>query len=206
MNREETIQVLSILRAAYPKFYAGMRKQELEGIVSVWNEMFTEPYPVVVTAIKSLIQTDEDGFPPVIGKVKSKIRLMTQPDIMSEQEAWNLVVKAVSNSTYNSEEEFEKLPKIIQKLVHAPSQLRQWAMTDTEDLQTVIASNFMRSYRDKAKAVRDVQNLPQEAQEIAFGYKPEMRQLCDEKPNGWKKPFEPGAEEIEAVKELMKGG
>ena len=75
-------------------------------------------------------------------------------------EAWALVAKAVCNSNYNSAEEFEKLPPVVQRLVGAPSQLREWAAMDSETFNSVVASNFQRSYKVRAKNERDFLALP----------------------------------------------
>ncbi len=166
MDREETTKVMALFRAAYPKFYDGKKKQELENIVSLWNEMFPEPYEVVAAAVKSLIQADDKGFPPVIGQVKAKIRLLTQKQGMTEAEAWKLVRDAIKNSGYEAKKEFDKLPPVLQKLVGSPSQLRDWASMDTDTLQSVVASNFQRSYRAVAAREREISKLPEDVRRI----------------------------------------
>ena len=75
MNRMETAQVLSVLKAAYPTFYRGMGKADLEQILSLWTDMFQEDDPrIVAGAVKAFIATDSKGFPPVIGTIKEKVR------------------------------------------------------------------------------------------------------------------------------------
>ena len=161
MTYEETLKIMSVLKASYPSFYRDMKRSEAEGIVNLWAEMFADDdYGIVGAAVKALIASDEKGFPPVIGQVKARIRQITEPTPMTELEAWALVSRAVSNSTYNSEEEFAKLPPEIQAVVHDPGQLRQWAMGSSEDLETVIASNFQRSFRAKQKARQEYAALP----------------------------------------------
>lgn len=167
MTREETIKILSVLRGAYPAFYRDVKKPEALATVNLWAEMFADDdYCVVGAAVKALIAGDEKGFPPVIGQVKATIRQLTEPVQMTELEAWALVSKAVRNSTYNSEAEFAKLPPEIQSVVHDPEQLRQWAMGSTEELETVIASNFQRSFRAKEKARKEYAALPSDVKQI----------------------------------------
>ena len=161
MNREETIKILAVLRGAYPAFYRDITKQEAESTISLWGSMFDEePYELVGAAVKSFISGDTKGFPPAIGQIKELIRKITQPEEMTEQEAWVYVSKALRNSTYGSEEEFAKLPPEVQRVVHDPGQLRQWAISPAEDVETVIASNFMRSFRAKQKSSREYMALP----------------------------------------------
>ena len=56
--------------------------------------------------------------------------------------------------------EFDKLPPVIQRLVGAPSQLQEWAQMDSDTVNSVVASNFQRSYRARAKNERDYLALP----------------------------------------------
>lgn len=174
MTRDDTIKILSVLRGAYPAFYRDITKQEAESTIALWGSMFgEEPYELVSAAVKAFISSDGKGFPPAIGQIKERIRQITTPEEMTEQEAWSHVSKALRNSLYGSEEEFAKLPPEVQAVVHDPGQLRQWAMADVDEVQTVIASNFMRSFRAKQKANKEYMALPTEVKRlmITAGYR-----------------------------------
>ena len=161
MNREETLAIMGVLKAAYPNYYRDMKRGDAEGVVDLWNTMFaSDPAEVVAMAVKAHIATDTKGFPPHIGAIKDSIRKLTQPKEMTEQEAWALVSKATKNSTWGSKEEFDKLPPVIQKLVGSPNQLREWAAMDSEVVQSVVASNFQRSYKARAASEREMLALP----------------------------------------------
>lgn len=167
MTREDTIKILAVLRGAYPAFYRDITKQEAESTIALWMSMFDEePYELVGAAVKAFISGDSKGFPPAIGQIKERIRQITQPEEMTEQEAWALVSKALRNSTYGSEEEFAKLPPEVQAVVHDPGQLRQWAMSPADEVETVIASNFMRSFRVKQKTTKEYMALPTEVKRL----------------------------------------
>ena len=167
MTREETIKILAVLRGAYPAFYRDITKQEADSTIALWMSMFDEePYELVGAAVKAFIAGDSKGFPPAIGQIKERIRQITQPEEMTEQEAWALVSKALRNSTYGSEEEFAKLPPEVQAVVHDPGQLRQWAMSPADEVETVIASNFMRSFRVKQKVNKEYMALPTEVKRL----------------------------------------
>ncbi len=177
MTREDTIKILAVLRGAYPAFYRDITKQEAESTIALWMSMFDEePYELVGAAVKAFIAGDSKGFPPSIGQVKERIRQITQPEEMTEQEAWALVSKALRNSTYGSEEEFAKLPPEVQDVVHDPGQLRQWAMSPADSVETVIASNFMRSFKAKQKVNREFTALPTSVKQlmISAGYRKDL--------------------------------
>ena len=161
MNLVETAKLMAVLETAYPMFYAKKTQQEREDAIRLWAEMFAdEPGEVVAVAVKALIKSRVSTFPPGIGEITEKIQQIMQPDQMTELEAWGLVLKAVSNSNYNSGEEFKKLPAVVQRLVGSPTQLREWAAMDSETLNSVVASNFQRSYKVRAKNEQDYLALP----------------------------------------------
>lgn len=165
MTRQETGIIMDILATAYPRFYAGPDAPDPEKAVALWAEMFAEDdVAIVAAAVKALIATDDKGFPPHIGAVKAKVRQITQPSGMTPQEAWNLVAKAIRNSAYDSREEYDKLPKEIQRLVGSPNQLRDWATMDSETVHSVVASNFQRSFAARQKADNDFKALPRDVQ------------------------------------------
>lgn len=167
MTREETIKVLAVLKAAYPAFYRGMKADELNGIVNLWASQFEgDDYKTVGAAVQAHIATDTKGYPPHIGAIKEAIRKITQPDEMSEMEAWGYVASALRNSGYNSVTEFDKLPPVVRRIVGSPSQLREWAMMDSDTVQSVVQSNFMRSYRVRAQSEREYLALPESVREL----------------------------------------
>jgi hypothetical protein len=70
-----------------------------------------------------------------------------------------LVSKALRNGYYGAEQEFEKLPPLVQRAVGQPSNLRQWATTDIDSIENVIQSNFLRTYRAVLNRDKDKQKL-----------------------------------------------
>ena len=165
MTRQETGIIMDILATAYPRFYAGPDAPDPEKAVALWAEMFAEDdVAVVAAAVKALIATDDKGFPPHIGAVKAKVRQITQPSGMTPQEAWNLVAKAIRNSAYESREEYDNLPREVQRIVGSPNQLRDWALMDSDTVHSVVAANFQRSFSIRQKADNDFKALPRDVQ------------------------------------------
>lgn len=165
---QEVGQIMDILAAIYPAFYSKQSDAERYNAASLWASLF-EPYPVelVAAAVKSFIASDTKGFPPVPGQIMEKVRLLTQPQEMGEAEAWALVKRACSNGIYGAQAEFDALPLPIRQIVGSPSQLREWAMVDGGEFNTVVASNFQRAYRVHAQRERDYMALPPDIRELA---------------------------------------
>lgn len=185
MTRDDTLDLLSVLKAAYPNFYRDMTRNDANHVIDLWSEMFKDdPAELVALAVKAHIATDKKGFPPHIGAIKDAIVKIKQPDEMTELEAWGLVQKALRNGYYGAQEEFDKLPPVVQRLVGSPNQLREWSLMDTETVSSVVASNFQRSYKVRAAKEREFLALPSAVQQtmtqIAAGMKmPELPSEAD---------------------------
>lgn len=73
MTREETLELMAILKAAYPNSYNGMTKQEAIGVVTVWALHFADvPADIVHMALQKAISASK--FPPSINEVKAKLQ------------------------------------------------------------------------------------------------------------------------------------
>ncbi len=167
MNKNEIIAMMATLREAYPGYYKDKTKDELMIAVNLWHKHFKDDdTKLVIAAVDAYVASDIKGFPPLIGQIKDKLNTLTQPEQMTEQEAWNLISKAMRNSTYHASEEFEKLPEILKQLVGGPSQLKEWALMEGKEVQTVVSSNLMRSYKVKAAKEKEYQSLPGDVKKL----------------------------------------
>lgn len=167
MTRDETIAIMGILKTAYPNFYKDMSRDSALQAIALWSEMFRDdPAEIVTAAVKALIASRTEGWPPNIGEVKAKMQTITNPDGLSEGQAWALVEKACRNGIYGYREEFDNLPPAVQKAVGTPNQLREWAILDGGELKTVVASNFMRSFRTMQKREKELALIPVDVQKL----------------------------------------
>ena len=166
MTIDQTSILMDIISVAYPHYYSKQTEDERYMAAVLWAELFAEDdVNIVKAALKSFIATDEDGYAPNIGKIKSKVRLLTTPAEMSEGEAWGLVYKALQNSAYNAKEEFAKLPYEIAYTIGSAEVLRSWAIQESDSL-SVLQSNFQRAYRARAQYAREVKALPADARQL----------------------------------------
>lgn len=169
MTRQETGRVMDVLVTAYPRFYAGPGAPDPRKAVTLWAEMFRDdPVELVAAAVKALIATDERGYPPHIGAVKAMMRRLSKPDELTELEAWALVLKAIKRGITGSRAAFDALPDTVRRVVGSPSQLREWAMMAPDTVQSVVASNFQRSYRARAASEKEFSALPEDVKRIAL--------------------------------------
>lgn len=183
MTKKEMAEIMATMQLNYPDDFKDKSDQAVNAKINLWLMQFRDDdYMDVMAAVMAHIATDTNRFMPPVGVIKAKLVEIRQPEEMTPQEAWELVSKATRNSTYNSGEEFAKLPPVIQRLVGSPMQLKEWAAMDTDTLQSVISSNFQRSYKVRATKEREFLALPSAVQQT-------MQQIADR----MKMPELPGA-------------
>lgn len=185
MTKKEMAEIIAVMQSNYPDDFRGMSDAAMNGKINLWFMQFRDDdYKEVLTAVMAHIATDTNRFMPPVGVIKAKLTEIRMPDELTPQEAWGLVQKALRNGYYGAQEEFDKLPPVVQRLVGSPNQLREWAQMDTETVSSVVASNFQRSYKVRAAKEREFLALPSAVQQtmtqIAAGMKmPELPSEAD---------------------------
>ena len=128
----------------------------------VWYSMLKDlDYALASRSVQMHMQTEETP-PTVAGIRKQSAKLKAdETDDLNETAAWSLVLKAIRRSTYYSDEEFAKLPPVVQRAVSSPRQLREWATLEDVDGKTltVIQSNFQRTFRAEQQRERERNKL-----------------------------------------------
>lgn len=164
MTISQTAQMMAILRAAYPRFYIGMTDEDAEAALNLWHGFFADDDASLVSdAVKAFIANDTKGFPPSIGQIREKLDTINQAVNgfeLTPQSAWGLVKRAMKDSAYHSAERFAELPEVVREVVGSPSQLHDWAISDDGVSESVLASNFQRSYAARAEQHRTIRRMP----------------------------------------------
>lgn len=165
MTKIEMAEIMAVITAAYPKFYDKQTNTDKLAAMRLWYRHFGNvSFDIMLQAVDAVIASNK--FPPAIAEINEKLDLIcgNADNEMSELEAWALVSRAIRNSAYNYNSEFEKLPSIVQKIIGSPYQLREWAFMDETQVQSVIASNFQRSYRAETAKEKQLAYLPEQRQ------------------------------------------
>lgn len=185
MSKEETIKILGVIKVAYPNSFKDMSQADLKALVGLWVRQFEDyTYNQVLNAVDSIISIDTSPFMPSIGRIKEAMFKNSNKKDMTEFEAWNILYKAICNSGYHATEEFEKLPPLIKSIVNDPERLKEWGMMPSDTVNSVVASNFQRSYRARKKSFQEETLIPI-AVKKALGIETEDTE--DDKPGciGW---------------------
>ena len=165
MTREETVSLVRSIVSLYPNW----KPDNMTDTVNAWHWALEE-YPAagIKAALQIYFKTNNTGFAPSVSQL---INAMYQPKEnrqLSEGEAWALVKKAIKDGNYHAEERYNELPPIIQRAVGSPNMISQWAQTDSDEVNTVIMSNFQRTYRALLQKQSFSDKVPESLSEIVM--------------------------------------
>ena len=62
----------------------------------------------------------------------------------NNSELWDKLLNAIGNSSYHSEEEFEKLPLLVKEYIRSPRQLQEMATMPSDEIHTVVKGQFLK--------------------------------------------------------------
>lgn len=178
MTREQVGKLLMTIQAYYPNY----NPPDKEITLNAWYIMLAEyPEELVLQALRACIATNTSGFAPDVGQIMSKIQTISQPQELDGMAAWGLVSKALRNGTYGAVEEFNKLPPLVRQAVGMPDNLKNWATSDYQTIETVIQSNFLRTYETVIKRANEINRMPDNIKSLiektnANSYKAQIEQ------------------------------
>lgn len=163
MNRDEMKQMARLLVNSFVDLKRTIKTQEdMTDLVDAWMFWLAEyDSGAVAMAVKAFGTTKGSAFAPTPSEIIAMMHKPQELAQMTEGEAWALVRKAIGKSTYYSDEEFAKLPPECQRAVGSSNQLYSWA-TDTEFNESVVMSNFQRSFRNVIERKNEYEMLPAE--------------------------------------------
>lgn len=171
MTRNEVQKIMAILEVSYPNWLSKLDDEKIKVMINLWTELFADDNAdVIASAIKKIISSDTSPFPPTIARIKEVSYELLHPNEMSEQEAWNLVYKAICNSGYNAKEEFDKLPYIIQKMTSV-AQLRDYSQMDSDQVNSFISIQFMKGFKERQREHKQHEMLPDNLKNIGVHLK-----------------------------------
>lgn len=157
MTREEWAVLVKAMKAVYtsPSFLPD------QNAFDTWYGLLKDlDYKLLSFGLKKYMQT-ECKEPTIAALRQCAQSLMLQKEELNETEAWEMVRRAIQSSALYAETEFDKLPKIIQKAVSSPAQLREWAVSENVDgtWWSVVQSNFQRTYRAEVQREQERRKL-----------------------------------------------
>lgn len=130
MTREEAKKCIKTITILYPTIYKDWKEEELKYLIENWMVQFAN---VDGKEVWKAIQhhASVSRFAPTIADIKEI--LMSDEDVMTDEEIWSHLLVAGSNGLYGAEEEWAKLPETIRKAV-TPYTIMEIAKCEDGDL------------------------------------------------------------------------
>lgn len=165
MSMEECVELLMVIDACYPNF--NVRPEDVDATSKAWFKFMKDyDYNTMETALKIFVNTSGSAFAPSVSELiaaAAKPRALMATDVAT---AWTQVRKAIRRGIYNSAEEFEKLPELAKQVVGSHEQLITWAQMQSSEIDTVVWSNFKRSYETLQKRQDEIAAMPAEIRNL----------------------------------------
>lgn len=167
MMKEETRQLLTVLRVNYPHSFARLSDEETFVFLDLWAEAFKDdPAELVVQAVKAIIYGDKREFAPNIGQVKDRMYTMTHSGMLDADRAWEMVKQAVQRGDRGKREEWEKFPEEIKDGIGSFGTLVEWGRMDAESFDRVIMPFFKKGYKERLQKKRMFDLMPSDGKQI----------------------------------------
>ena len=153
MTNEEFKILLKTMKALYPK--EDFLKDEYAA--NLWYEALCDlSYNDLAKAVMLHVQSSD--FLPTIHSLREQVVKLAPKEAesyMTEGEFFALVDRAVRNSLYHAEDEFNRLPPLVQRTIGSHEALAALGMVDEETFQTVTRGQLLASYRAVVKSYKE---------------------------------------------------
>lgn len=178
MNRQETIQVITLLTGNYNSI-AEKDKIQKQLMIDTWLECLRDlEYRLVLEAVKKTMITSP--YPPTIADIRKNAIEMIKPSTSKTAiEAWNEAYTMICRGTYMTEEEFEKASPEVRKFFGNVRQVKELAQTNTDVVNSVTKGQFLKQYEVIVNREKEQKLLPQSMQDFTkqLAEKMEIKQL-----------------------------
>jgi hypothetical protein len=164
LTRDDATQVLAYLKVSYPAAFRDMSKQTAEGMIALWQDMFSDtPLEKVMIAVKAHVKNSK--FFPTVAEISEYINKLAEPDKLTADQAWQGIMKACYWLDVDSRDDivtkFNALPEITKSILGNGHQLVIYANMYERELQEFEKPRFVRSFEARQKATEEFERLPE---------------------------------------------
>lgn len=163
MTREEVQKILAVIDVTFSNF----NPDNLTATIDAWH-LFLEDYSYedINMALKIFVRTSDSGFAPNPSQLIGVLNKSKALAMETEVDVWREVRPAIRNGLYHFQEEYDKLSPMAKKMVGDAQQLREWAMLPSEDIDTVVQSNFKSRFNTMQKRDKELNAMPMEVRQM----------------------------------------
>jgi len=165
MNKQETIQVITLLAGNYNTI-AEKDKTQKQLMINTWLECLGDlDYKLVLQAVKKTIINSP--YPPTIHEVrKNAIEMINPTQNRTAIEAWNEAYGMICGGLYMTSEQFEEHTPEVKKFFGNVRQVKELAMTNIDVVNSVTKGQFLKQYDILVQREQERKMLPMEMQQL----------------------------------------
>ena len=165
MNKQETIQVITLLASNYESI-SNKTAEQKQMMINIWQECLGDlDYKLVLQAVKKTII--ENSYPPTIHDIrKNAIEIANPSNNRSALDAWNEAYSMISNGSRMTQEEFEQHSPEVKKFFGSVRQVYELAQVDVDVVNTVTKGQFLKQYEILEKREIEQKLLPVKMREL----------------------------------------
>lgn len=161
MTRDECKKLLMVINSTYPSF----KVENATETLNMWHSFLEDySYEQIMQGLKIYVATSGSDFAPSISKLISMSRKPNELTQTDEGAIWREIRPCIRRGIYHAEEDFENLSPMAKRVVGEPSQLREWAMLESEVIDSVIQSNMKNRIKDIQRRDLEISAMPIEIQ------------------------------------------
>ena len=165
MNKQETIQVITLLAGNYNSI-AEKDKTQKQLMINTWLECLGDlDYNLVLQAVKKTII--ESSYPPTIHDIrKNAVEMINPTTKRTAIEAWKEAYEMICSGLYMTQEQFEMASSEVKKFFGNVRQVTELAKTDLDTVNTVTKGQFLKQYEVLVNREKEQKLLPKQMQDF----------------------------------------
>ena len=180
MNKQETIQVITLLAGNYDSI-AKKDKIQKQLMINTWQECLGDlDYNLILQAVKKAII--DSPYPPTVHEVRKNAIEMLEPSTQKTAvEAWNEAYKLICNGIYLTEEQFNFASPEVKKFFGNVRQVKELAQTDIDTVNTVTKGQFLKQYDIIVNREKEQKMLPEQMKNyiLQISNKMDIKQITE---------------------------
>lgn len=138
----------------------GLTVEEVDVEARIWQQLFPEPFEMVMPAVRRCMQTMH--FAPLPADIRDQMAAALEDQEDTPEKAWETYRKAFANMSPGEEkEEWQKLPEKI-RAITSPGEMKEFAFDlSSADVNGFQRTQFLKAYEKLKQANRQqLKSLP----------------------------------------------
>lgn len=178
MTKNEMVQIMAVISAAYPRFYDKQTETDKIAALRLWYRHFEYvDYNVMLKAVDAVISKNK--FPPAIAEIYEKLNIVLGIYDITETEAWSCVLKIIRRGQTDYQRQFELLPPIIQDTLGSADKLKEWSEVNDRAIDVIISNEFQQAFSAETERRKKLMELPDKHRE---SLKRQQKYISENKP------------------------